>query len=89
MRHSTTRKYPQATQLDNRVATPTPNTCWPSGKSRYMKTGSRAMLSTAPSVMPNPASRDMPTLRTRWASTLDSTVGTAPSTMTQKAYCRA
>ena len=54
-----------------------------------MNTGSRAMLSTAPSVMPKPASRDMPTLRTRWAMTLESTVGTAPSTMTQKAYCRA
>lgn len=54
-----------------------------------MNTGSRAMLSTAPRVMPKPASRDMPTLRTRWAMTLESTVGTAPSTMTQKAYCRA
>ena len=76
-------------QLDTKVAMPTPSTCWPSGSTRYMNTGSRMMFSTAPRVMPKPASLDRPTLRTRLDRTLDNTVGMPPSTITQKAYWRA
>ena len=67
--------------MDTSVAMPTPSTCWPSGRIQYMNTGSSTMLSTAPSVTPKPASREWPMLRTRLDMTLESTVGTAPSTM--------
>ena len=54
-----------------------------------MNSGSRAMLSRPPRMMPALASRERPMLRMRLESTLESTVGTPPKTMTHMAYCRA
>ena len=54
-----------------------------------MNRGSSAMFSNPPSMMPVLASRERPMLRMRLESTLESTVGTPPSTMTHSAYWRA
>ena len=79
-------KYRQAMQLDRQVAIPAPKTSQPSGSSTNMNSGSRMIFNTPPRTMPVPASRERPTLRIRLDSTLDSTVGTPPATITQKAY---
>ena len=47
------------------------------------------MFKSPPRMMPVLACRDMPMLRMRLDSTLESTVGTPPNTMTHMAYCRA
>lgn len=87
--YSTTKKYTQAMQFERQVAAPAPNTSSPSGSSTNMKTGSRIILSTPPSIMPKPAAPERPTLLSRFDSTLESTVGIPPTTMTHMAYWRA
>ena len=54
-----------------------------------MKSGSRPILRIPPRMMPMPASLERPTLRIRLASTLESTVGIPPVTITHMAYCLA
>ena len=83
------RKYSRATQLDRHVAIPAPSTSCPLGSRTNIKSGSRAILRRPPRIIPALASRERPTLRIRLESTLDSTVGMPPMTMTQRAYCRA
>ena len=82
-------KKAHAQQLDNKVAMPTPSTSYPLGNSRNMNRGSNMMLRTPPIAIPNPALPDSPTLRSRLAITLDKTVGSPPSTITHREYCRA
>ena len=47
------------------------------------------MFKSPPSMIPVPASLERPMLRIRLESTLDSTVGIPPKTITHKAYCLA
>ena len=83
------RKNRHAIQLDSAVAIPAPSTSYPSGSRTNMNNGSSAMFRRPPSIIPAPASLDRPMLRIRLESTLESTVGTPPKTITQKAYCLA
>ena len=71
------------------VAIPAPSTSYPSGSSTNINKGSRIILSTPPRTIPVPASLERPMLRIRFASTLESTVGMPPITITQEAYCLA
>ena len=89
IRISTTRKNTHAIQLDSAVASPAPSTSYPSGSSTNINSGSSAMFRRPPSMIPAPASLDLPMLRIRLESTLESTVGMPPKTITQKAYCLA
>ena len=87
MRSITIRKYKQATQFERHVARPAPNISCPFGRMTNIKRGSRAMFKRPPNIMPVPACLDMPTLRIRFESTFERTVGTPPATITHIAYC--
>ena len=89
IRTRTAAKKRKATQLERQVASPAPSTSCPSGRRTNMNSGSRAMFKTPPRMMPALASRERPMLHIRLESTLESTVGTPPTTMTHRAYCRA
>ena len=71
-------------QAAQRPAAPAPTASIPGGSSTNMNSGSKRMLTIPPMVMPKPAFFDSPTLRSRWARVLLSTVGIPPQTMTKK-----
>ena len=79
----------QQATLESIVARPAPIVSIPFGRRTNMNSGSRAILRIPPMETPNPACLAQPTLRKSPAMVICMTVGTAPITITQNAYCRA